>query len=138
MLLIIKNYINLYKNWATNRIHYRFEILSYISIIAIYQTIIILHIISEGGSMKLELNPEMSFDKMTNLLTEKFPQYEVKLLKNPVAKFQYIQVKKSAFSGVWIRRYEKKGRVQLINAVPSALARGFLGFWFVGRKIGSE
>ena len=77
--------------------------------------------------MKLELNPQMSFENMTNLLTEKFPQYEIKLLKNPVAKFQYIQVKKSAFSGVWIRRYEKKGSVQLINAVPSALARGFTG-----------
>jgi len=73
--------------------------------------------------MKLELKPEMSFDSMTELLKGECTDYKIKLLKNPVARFQYIQVEKSAFVGIWIRIFDKKGTVQLINTMPSTLAR---------------
>jgi hypothetical protein len=58
--------------------------------------------------MNLELKPEMSFEGMTSVLTNQCPEYKIKLLKNPVAKFQYIQVEKSALVGIWIRVMEKK------------------------------
>jgi len=73
--------------------------------------------------MKLELKPEMSFDGMTDLLKRECTDYKIKLLKNPVARFQYIQVEKSAFVGIWIRVFESKGTVQLINTMPSTIAR---------------
>ena len=73
--------------------------------------------------MKLELKPEMSFDSMTDLLKRECSDYKIKLLKNPVARFQYIQVEKSAFVGIWIRVFENKDTVQLINTMPSTIAR---------------
>lgn len=73
--------------------------------------------------MDLELKPEITFERMTDVLTKELPQYKVKLLKNPVARFQYIQVEKSAFVGVWIRILEKKGIIKIINTMPSTLAR---------------
>ena len=73
--------------------------------------------------MNLELKPEMSFEGMTSVLTKECPDYKIKLLKNPVAKFQYIQVEKSALVGIWIRVMEKKSIIKLINTMPSTLAR---------------
>jgi hypothetical protein len=73
--------------------------------------------------MNLELKPEMSFEGMTSVLTNQCPDYKIKLLKNPVAKFQYIQVEKSALVGIWIRVMGKKNIVKLINTMPSTLAR---------------
>jgi len=73
--------------------------------------------------MNLELKKEMTFDSMTELLRKECDNLIVDLLRNPVARFQYIQVKKSAFAGIWIRVYEKKGTVQLINTIPSVIAR---------------
>ncbi|MGD8305959.1 MAG: hypothetical protein PVF17_04840 [Ignavibacteria bacterium] len=81
--------------------------------------------------MKLELKPGITFEGMTEILTKEFPQYKIKLLKNPVARFQYIQVAKSAFVGIWIRIFEGKNTIQLINVMPSTLARiPFLGLIF--------
>jgi hypothetical protein len=78
--------------------------------------------------MELELKPEITFEGMSDLLTKECPNYKVKLLKNPVARFQYILVEKSAFVGIWIRIMEDKGKVKLINTMPSTLARiPFLG-----------
>lgn len=79
--------------------------------------------------MKLELKPEISFEKIRDLLVGKFPDYKIKLLKNPVAR--YIQVAKSAFVGIWIRIFEGKNTIQLINVMPSTLTRiPFLGLIF--------
>lgn len=78
--------------------------------------------------MNLELKPEMTFESMLEVLTKECPDYKIKLLKNPVARFQYIQVEKSAFVGIWIRIMESKNLVKLINTMPSTLARiPFLG-----------
>ena len=69
----------------------------------------------------------MSFEKMTKVLKEAFPQYKVTLEKNPLAKWQYVQVKKSGTVGVWIRTYPKKKTALLIKAIPSSLVRALYG-----------
>jgi hypothetical protein len=73
--------------------------------------------------MKLKHYPEMTFDNMVQTLQKELPQYETRLLKNPLLGFQYIEVKKSGFVGVWIRIFENKQNIQLIKAIPSAMAR---------------
>jgi len=77
--------------------------------------------------MRLEYTTDMTFEAMKDTLAAALPQYEVKVLKNPLAKFEYVEVKKSGTVGVWIRVFDKKGRVQLTNAIPSTAARAFLG-----------
>ncbi|NNG27334.1 MAG: hypothetical protein HKM87_07395 [Ignavibacteriaceae bacterium] len=73
--------------------------------------------------MDLELKPGITFEGMNEVLSRECTVYKIKLLKNPVAKFQYIQVEKSALVGIWIRIMEKKNIVKLINTMPSTLAR---------------
>jgi hypothetical protein len=77
--------------------------------------------------MNLALNDSISFDAMMKVLTEKFPGYKIELKKNPVARFQYIQVRKSAYVGLWIRIFPDKNRLMLIKTIPSTMARAFLG-----------
>jgi hypothetical protein len=77
--------------------------------------------------MNLELNDSMTFAAMLKTLQEKLPNYKIELKKNPVAKFEYIQVYKSAYVGTWIRVFPKKNRVMLIKTIPSTLARAFFG-----------
>ena len=77
--------------------------------------------------MNLELNDSMSFQGMLKVVKEKLPQYAIELKKNPLAGFEYIQVRKSAYVGVWIRTFPKKNRVMLIKTIPSTMARALLG-----------
>ncbi|MEO6613645.1 MAG: hypothetical protein ABIT05_12720 [Chitinophagaceae bacterium] len=77
--------------------------------------------------MNLELNDSMSFPAMLKVLKEKLPQYAIELKKNPIAGFEYIQVRKTAYVGVWIRIFPKKNRVMLIKTIPSTMARALLG-----------
>jgi hypothetical protein len=49
------------------------------------------------------------------------------LKKNPIARFEYIQVRRSAYVGLWIRIFPAKKRVMLIKTIPSTMARAFLG-----------
>lgn len=77
--------------------------------------------------MNLNLNDSINFDAMLRVLTEKFPDYKIELKKNPVAKFEYIQVYKSAYVGLWIRIFPKKNRLMIIKTIPSTMARAFLG-----------
>ena len=53
--------------------------------------------------MNLELTPAMDFPAMLDTLQASFPLYKIEPKKNPIAKFEYIQVYKSAYVGVWIR-----------------------------------
>jgi len=73
--------------------------------------------------MDLELKPGITFEGINEVLSRECTNYKIKLLKNPVAKFQYIQVEKSALAGIWIRIMGKKNIVKLINTMPSTLAR---------------
>jgi len=77
--------------------------------------------------MNLELNDSINFQSMMKVLTEKFPNYTIKLKKNAVVRFEYIQVRKSAYVGLWIRIFPKKNRVMLIKTIPSTMARALLG-----------
>lgn len=73
--------------------------------------------------MDLGLKSAITFEAINSLLPNKLQDYRVKLLRNPIAKFQYIQVEKSALVGIWIRMMEKKNVVILIITMPSNLAR---------------
>ncbi|MDX2360139.1 MAG: hypothetical protein QNK23_05000 [Crocinitomicaceae bacterium] len=75
--------------------------------------------------MKIKHTEEMTFEAMRDALRSELP-YPVEIKKNPMG-FQYLEVKKSGTVGVWIRVFEKKGRVQLMNAIPSFMARLMLG-----------
>ncbi len=77
--------------------------------------------------MNLQLNDAITFETMTRVLTEKFPAYKIELKKNPIARFEYVQVRKSAYVGVWIRTFPKKNRVMLIKTIPSIWARALFG-----------
>jgi hypothetical protein len=77
--------------------------------------------------MNLVLNDSLTFPAMLKVLTEKLPAYKIELKKNPLLKFEYIQVYKSAYVGVWIRSFPNKNRIQLIKTIPSAWARALLG-----------
>ncbi len=77
--------------------------------------------------MNLVLNDSMTFSAMQQVLSEKSPAYKIQLKKNPVARFEYIQVYKSTYVGTWIRVFEKKNQVMLIKTIPSTMARAFLG-----------
>ena len=77
--------------------------------------------------MNLQLNNSITFQSMMKVLAEKLPIYKFELKKNPIARFEYIQVRKSAYVGVWIRIFPDKNKVMLIKTIPSTLARAFLG-----------
>jgi len=77
--------------------------------------------------MNLELNDSINFQTMMKALKEKFPNYTIELKKNAIARFEYIQVRKSAYVGVWIRIFPKKNRVMLVKTIPSTMARALLG-----------
>ncbi|MBL0234070.1 MAG: hypothetical protein IPQ08_10415 [Chitinophagaceae bacterium] len=77
--------------------------------------------------MNLELNDSMTFPAMLDALQAKFPLYKIELKKNPVARFEYIQVYKSAYVGTWIRIFPKKNQVMLIKTIPSTMARALFG-----------
>jgi hypothetical protein len=77
--------------------------------------------------MNLELNDSINFQSMMKVLTQNFPNYSIELKKNPVARFEYIQVRRSAYVGLWIRIIPNKKRVMLIKTIPSTMARAFLG-----------
>ena len=77
--------------------------------------------------MNLQLNDSVTFPAMLKALQEKLPNYGIVLKKNPIAGFEYIQVRKSAYVGIWIRVFPKKNRIQLIKTIPDTMARALLG-----------
>ena len=77
--------------------------------------------------MNLQLNDAINFQSMLKVLKEKLPNYKVELKKNAVLRFEYIQVGKSNYVGVWIRIFPKKNRVMLIKTIPSTMHRALFG-----------
>jgi hypothetical protein len=77
--------------------------------------------------MNLQLNDSMNFPAMLKVLQEKLPQYKIEMKKNPVARFEYLQVRKSAYVGVWIRIMSKQNKVMLIKTIPSTMHRALFG-----------
>ena len=77
--------------------------------------------------MKFQLTPAMTFPKLLDELKKALPQYEIKLHKNPIARFEFIQVKKSAWVGTWVRIFEKRNELVLVGCIPSTIARALFG-----------
>jgi hypothetical protein len=75
--------------------------------------------------MNLVLNDSINFQSAMDVLTKNFPDYKIVLKKKPIARFEYIQVGKSADVGLWIRISPDKNRLMLIKTIPSKLARAF-------------
>lgn len=88
--------------------------------------------------MKFVLNPAITYDSLEQTLREKLPNYTIKKLKNPIARFDYVEVKKSGTVGIWIRIMDKKNQVRLINCMPSAFARAMLGALFIIFFMGAQ
>ncbi len=73
--------------------------------------------------MNFKLNSGMNLAIISAELKITLPNYKIELLKNPITRFEYIQVRKSALIGVWIRIFEKKEIIKLMGCVPSPMAR---------------
>ena len=79
------------------------------------------------SNLNLTRVDDMNLDSIQAALAEASLPYEVSRKKNPLFKWEYLEVKKSAVVGIWIREMDKKGEVALIPCIPSALARAFFG-----------
>lgn len=77
--------------------------------------------------MNIELTPEMTLERITEVLKSEFPECQVELKKNPLFRNQYVEVKKTAFVGAWINAHPKKNKLSIQGAIPSALVRGLIG-----------
>jgi hypothetical protein len=77
--------------------------------------------------MNLQLNETMTFPAMEKALQERLPNYKIELKKNKVLGFEYLQVYKSAYVGIWIRIFPKTNKVQLIKTIPNTMARALFG-----------
>ena len=75
--------------------------------------------------MNFTNNKGASMEQMFEDVKAKFPQYQITLKRNKFLRFDYIQVKKSALIGSWIRI--KKNKVTLIGCIPSVFVRMMFG-----------
>lgn len=64
--------------------------------------------------------------EVAKLLEAGMPQYKIKLRKNPLLRFEYVQVEKSAFVGAWVR-VMKDNKITVTGTQPNDLVRGLLG-----------
>ena len=71
---------------------------------------------------KIISRKELNIEAINGLLKEEFPEYEVKIRTSLVGK--YVQVRKSAFIGVWVRIKKSKNAIRIEGCVPSDIARG--------------
>ena len=62
---------------------------------------------------------------IADAMQKELPQYQVEIKKNPLLGFEYVEVRKSAYAGAWIRI--KNEKVLVNSCIPSAAARAFLG-----------
>lgn len=77
--------------------------------------------------MRHILTGTMTFQAMADAIQKEHPEWQVTVKKNPLLRFEYVAVRKSALIGVWIRIFEKKGFALLIKAIPAAWVRALLG-----------
>ncbi len=65
--------------------------------------------------MNFKLNSGMNLAIISAELKITLPNFKIELPKNPITRFEYIQVRKSALIGVSIRIFEKKEIIKLIG-----------------------
>ncbi|MEO7312363.1 MAG: hypothetical protein ABIX01_18315 [Chitinophagaceae bacterium] len=75
--------------------------------------------------MNIIATKPITMEEMFEKVKLQFPQYKVELKKNPLMRFQYIQVSKSSTVGCWIRLKESK--ITLVGAIPSTFIRAMFG-----------
>jgi hypothetical protein len=76
--------------------------------------------------MKIKVNQTTSPQELLSILKDGLPQYKMELKKNPLFRFEYIQVEKSSFYGAWVR-IQKNNDITIQGAIPSVLVRALLG-----------
>lgn len=76
--------------------------------------------------MKVKVNQTTSSQELLSILKDGLPQYKIELKKNPLFRFEYIEVAKSSFYGAWIR-IQKNNEITIQGAIPSVLVRALLG-----------
>ena len=75
--------------------------------------------------MKIPLYKEASIAEIADYLKKELPQYTIEVKKNPLLRFEFVEVRKSNFVGAWITI--KKDGLRVDGCIPSAMARAFLG-----------
>ncbi|CAN5908078.1 hypothetical protein BH11BAC7_BH11BAC7_19240 [soil metagenome] len=75
--------------------------------------------------MKHIVRTPTSINAIADALRRELPQYEVEIKQNSLLGFEYVEVRKSSYSGVWVRL--KNDKITWNGVVPSAAARVFLG-----------
>ena len=71
-------------------------------------------------------DPDITVQSLFESINDEFGRkYKVSLKKNPVMGFEYIEVRKSAWVGVWVRRM--KNKVTIMGCIPSTFNRAMLG-----------
>lgn len=75
--------------------------------------------------MKIPLYRETTIQELATYLTKELPQYVVEVKKNPLFRFEFVEVRKSGFVGAWITI--KKDGIRVDGCIPSTMARAFLG-----------
>ncbi len=76
--------------------------------------------------MKVQSKLNVGYTDVLALLQAQFPQYQIEVLKNPLFRFEYIQVRKSAMHGAWVR-IKDGTQITVDGAIPSTLLRGLAG-----------
>ncbi|MES2775016.1 MAG: hypothetical protein V4722_12570 [Bacteroidota bacterium] len=67
----------------------------------------------------------VTIEEIFETVKSKFPQYTVTLKRNKLLKFSYVEVRKSATIGAWIRL--KDNKITVVGAIPSTLVRAMFG-----------
>lgn len=75
--------------------------------------------------MKFTPSKPVTIEQMFEVAKAKFPQYTITLKRNKLLRISYIEVRKSALIGSWIRLTDNK--VTLAGAIPSVIVRAFFG-----------
>ena len=75
--------------------------------------------------MKIPFYRETTIPEIADYLTKELPQYMIEVKKNPLFRFEFVEVRKSGFVGAWISI--KKDGIRVDGCIPSTMARAFLG-----------
>ena len=75
--------------------------------------------------MKFIAGKNATIEQLYETVKTKFPQYTVTLKRNKLLRISYIEVRKTALVGSWIRL--KNNEVSLVGAIPNVFVRAFLG-----------
>ena len=81
---------------------------------------------------------KLSIETILAMLKDEFPEYDVKS-RNSLAAGEYVQVRKSAFIGVWVRIKKKSNTLVVVSCVPSDWARalffGLILYLFISSSL---